>query len=341
MSPNSNDDLNNLVGKMGGGQGIPPRMSPPPVVGTGTILSTGQSGRSSNGLRNFFCCIGAVILVTTILPFVLMGWIFSNTDTVTKFAVNMASNMSTQMTDNGFLPESQNTIAVAGDVTKFDPIVGYNQAAAFAGGGVKLTSLEAKYVKSDGTVDLNASYNPQVDYEFVHELSEPPADAPPVGAGGSLDDKWYESVTISVHDPGQVMHVTSMGGNFSYSGSYVHKGMERDVGRATSKLNDKLLDPPTCSFADFWKVALGKGAQKDAVATISYDEHGYEFEIRDTKIDLVFGNDCQLNEKKSTFGKVPADMTEDIVVPVEPVDPNDFMKPAVPRPPKIPIPPMN
>lgn len=345
MSPNSNDDLNNLVGKMGGGQGMPPRMSPPPpVIGTGTILSTGQSGRSSNGLRNFFCCIGAVILVTTILPFVMMGWIFSNTDTVTKFAVNMASNMSTQMIDNGLIPESQNSIAVAGDVSKFDPIVGLDQAADYAGEGAKLTSFEARYVKPDGTMDLTASYHARTEYKFVRELSEPPQDAPPVGAGGSLTDKWYEPVTVIVHDPGQVSHVTSIGGNFSYSGTYVNKGMEKNVSKPVSRLYDPILPSPSCSFVDLWSVAIAKGAPEKAVATIGYDANGYEFDIRDASIDLMFDKDCQYDEKKSNFGRMPAVKTGNNVKPEEPVeavDPSAFMKPAVPEPPKIPIPPMN
>lgn len=298
---------------MNKGPGVPPNTPPPPVmgIGTGAVFGNVQPGtQQNNGLRNFCCCIGIIVIVTTALPFVFMSWMFSDTSNITKFAMSI----STQMMES--IPESKNSIAVVGDATKFDPIVGFVQAAAFAGGDVKLVSLEAQYVKSDGTMDLTADYKARVDYEFVRELSEPPVDAPPVGAGGSLDDKWYEPIRVSVYDPGRVMHVTSMGGNFSYSGNYVHKGMERDISKPTSKLNDPLLDPPTCSFDDLWVIAVEKGAPENAVATITYDDKGYEFSIRDTKIDLFFDQRCQLNDEKSAF-PVP-------MIPVEPVNPDDF-----------------
>lgn len=333
MFPNSNDDLNNLVGKMHTGnkaQGVPPHVPPPPVMGTGTVYGNVQPvTQQNNGLRNFCCCIGAFIIITTVAPFMFMGWIFSDTSRITKFAMDMSTQISDAM------PESKNSIAVAGDVTAFDPIVGLDQAMDFAGGDVKLVSLESKFVKSDGTMDLTASYHARTDYDFVSELAEPPADAPPVGAGGSLSDKWYMPVSVSVFDPGQMRHVTSMGGNYSYSGSYVHKGMERTFDKPVSKLNDPIVDLPTCMFDDLWLTAIEKGAPKNAVATIKYDENGYEFTISDAKIYLEFDKTCQVNEGKSKFG-VPEPMKAE-----EAVDPNDFMKPAVPEPPKIPIPPMS
>lgn len=313
------------------GPGVPPHVPPPPVMGTGTVYGNVQPvTQQNNGLRNFCCCIGAFIIITTVAPFMFMGWIFSDTSRITKFAMDMSTQMSEMM------PESKNSIAVVGDVTVFDPILAIpGQVSDFAGDEVKLISLEAKFVKSDGTMDLTAGYHARADYEFVRVLDEPPADAPPVGAGGSLDDLWFEPVRVSVYDPGVVRHITSTGGNFSYSGNYVHKGMEIDVGKPVSKLSKPWVDMPVCSFGSLWTLAIGKGAPKDAVATITYDENGYEFVIRDAKIDLLFDENCQVNEGKSKFG-VPEPMKAE-----EPVDPNDFMKPAVPEPPKIPIPPMS
>jgi len=319
MSPNSNDDLNNLIGKMHTGtkgQGVPPRMPPPPVVGT--VMGNVQPGANqNNGLRNFCCCIVVFIIITSVAPVFFMSWIFSDPSKITQFAMDM----STQMSD--MMPESKNSIAVNGDVTKFDPILALpGQVSDFAGDEAKLISLEAKFVKSDGTMDLTASYHARTDYKFMRQLDEAPADAPPIGAGGSLDDVWYEPVRVSAYDPGQVRHVTSMGGNYSYSGNYVHKGMEIDVGKPVSKLNDPLLDIPVCSFGSLWEKAIEKGAPKDAVAMITYGEEGYEFVIGDAKIYLLFDDNCQLDPKKS--GAVP-----------EP------MKPAEPTEPEFPIPPMN
>src|SRR4051812_7881088 len=77
------------------------------------------------------------------------------------------------------------TRSVPGDAAHFDPVASYPSVLDYAGTGAKLISVNAYYVRSDGTVELNASYSPApyVDYEFVHKLDKAPANAPPIGAG--------------------------------------------------------------------------------------------------------------------------------------------------------------
>jgi hypothetical protein len=182
------------------------------------------------------------------------------------------------------------TRVVPGDAARFDPVGALSGVQAFAGADAELTDFEASYVRSDGTMDLTASYRPRVEYKFVHKVPPPP-DAPPVGAGGTLNGGWYEQVNISVYTPGQWRHVTS--GSSEYS--YMNRGMQRDTDSPTTTKPD-VLPTPTCSFADLWKVALEYKAPADAVATIEYDHEGYHFDIRDTTVDLDFGMDCRLKK---------------------------------------------
>jgi hypothetical protein len=177
---------------------------------------------------------------------------------------------------------------VPGDATRFDPIANFAAIKAYAGAGAELIGFDAYYVRSDGTLDLNADFYPRVDLEFLIPTTAP-ANAPPIGAGGSADGEWYIPVDIDIYQPGQWRRVS--GGSTSYT--YVNKGMQRDVDDPVS-WERTLLPDPTCSFADLWAVALTKDAPSSAVAIIEYDERGYSFRISDVSISLYFDMDCQL-----------------------------------------------
>ena len=185
------------------------------------------------------------------------------------------------------------TREVPGDPASFDPIASLGGVSDFAGSDAQLISIDARFVRSDGTMDLTASYTPgpRVNYEFALP-TDPPADAPPVGAGGG--STWYLPVTIEVYQPGQWRHVTSMGGGVSTEYSYMNKGMDRDTSSPTTSPRE-FVPEPTCSFADLWQVAIQqKEAPEDAVATITYDGRGYYFRISDLGISEYFDADCQL-----------------------------------------------
>lgn len=184
-----------------------------------------------------------------------------------------------------------------GDPTHFDPIATVNEMRSHFDPNAKLSSIDISYVKSDGTLDLKAtSYRPTARYDFYRELSEPPKDAPPVGAGGTKEGKWYEPVDVEVFEPGQWRHVKRIGGGVSTEYSYIHKGIDVDRGTPTTSPSD-FVEDPKCPLADLWKTAIEKGAPADAVASVDYDDSGYDFRISDAGISLEFDFDCKLKEK--------------------------------------------
>lgn len=184
------------------------------------------------------------------------------------------------------------TRPVPGDAARFDPVTAYSQVAAYAGEGAELMAISAYYVRADGTMELTAAYSPspRIKYEFVRELSEPPPNAPPIGAGGANTDPWYEPVEVELSKPGQWYSMSSSRGDYSY----VNQGMMRDVSSAVNGLPQPAAAAPTCSFADLWQIALTKDAPAEAVAIIEYDAEGYEFSISGLSVNLEFGTDCKL-----------------------------------------------
>lgn len=164
---------------------------------------------------------------------------------------------------------------VPGDARRFDPIANLAQIKAHAGEGAVFTDLYARYVRSDGTVELGATYEPYVTYSFYRELATPPPDAPPLGAGGGAE--WYLPVNVLLRTP-------EMG----------FLGMRRSEQPAVSEQPDEPAPDPTCSFATLWGVALERDAPASAVAVITYDVNGYAFWIEDTDIRLNFTLDCTL-----------------------------------------------
>ncbi|MBZ0286193.1 MAG: hypothetical protein K8I30_01160, partial [Anaerolineae bacterium] len=177
---------------------------------------------------------------------------------------------------------------VPGDPTHFDPIASFAAIKTYAGEGALLTGFEAYFVHSDGTLDLPADYYPRVSASFVIPTTAP-ADAPPIGAGGSADGEWYLPVEIAIFQPGQWRKVTSSRGSYTY----VNKGMQRDVNDPTSNA-PMILSDPTCSFADLWQEAIKHDAPQSAVAIIEYHASGYRFSISDVSIHLDFDMDCRL-----------------------------------------------
>jgi hypothetical protein len=162
----------------------------------------------------------------------------------------------------------------------------------YAGTGAELVSVNAYFVRSDGTVELNASYTPApyVTYDFVRKLEKAPANAPPVGAGGANTDPWYEPIEIHLYQPGQWRKVS--GSSVSYT--YVNKGMQRSVDDAENGLRHPVVPPPTCPFSQLWSVAVTKDAPAEAVAIIQYNSDGYDFSISGLSVHLEFGMDCKL-----------------------------------------------
>ncbi|HLG25541.1 MAG TPA: hypothetical protein VI588_01965 [Candidatus Gracilibacteria bacterium] len=190
----------------------------------------------------------------------------------------------------------EETFELSTDPQNFDPIASYEEVKNTIDPEAQLISFRASYVRSDGTMDLNATYTPKpsTNYKFFRELPEAPEDAPPVGAGSSPDGKWYERVTAEVYTPGQWRHVTSVGGGVSTEYSYQNKGVDLERDDAVGSIPGEPASAPECSLKDLWSTAIGKGAPENAVAVITYDADGYVFSIYDAQINLEFSTDCKL-----------------------------------------------
>lgn len=187
------------------------------------------------------------------------------------------------------------TRPIPGDAARFDPVASYPSVLDYAGTGAELVSINAYYVRSDGTVELNATYSPApyVTYDFVRQLDRAPANAPPIGAGGANTALWYEPVEIHLYQPGQWRKVSSS----SVSYTYVNKGMERSVDNPENGLRSPVVPAPACPFAQLWSVALTKDAPAEAVAIIQYNAEGYSFSISGLSVYLTFGMDCKLKNE--------------------------------------------
>lgn len=186
----------------------------------------------------------------------------------------------------GLIPEMR---AVPGDVAHFDPVASYAAVRDLAGPGAKLVGMNVRFVRSDGTLDLTASYSPSpgVDYSFVREVPRP-ANAPPPGAGGG-GGPWYEPVQVRVFEPGRTVTRTTNGSRSTFDNT----GMLRDPGTPTLRA-DKPIRDPTCPIAALWKQATaGRSVPTDAVAVVRYEDDGYRFLITDLKINAAFDADCR------------------------------------------------
>ena len=186
------------------------------------------------------------------------------------------------------------TRIIPGDAAHFDPVASYPSVLDYAGTGAELVSIKAYYVRSDGSTELNATYSPapNVDYNFVRKLDKAPANAPPIGAGGSNTAPWYEPINIHLYQPGQWRKVSSS----SVSYTYVNKGMERSVDDPENGLTYPIVPAPRCQFAKLWSIALTEDAPAEAVAIIGYDANGYDFSISGLSVYLKFDVDCNLKQ---------------------------------------------
>jgi hypothetical protein len=185
------------------------------------------------------------------------------------------------------------TQAISGDPARFDPIAGYANAAAFAGEGARLLEINMYFVRSDGTMDLNAGYTPapRVVYTFAVEVPRPD-DAPPPGAGGANAGPWFQQIEVEAYRPGASRTTTTISGGVSTSFTYTNRGMTRRPGSVRSGQRE-FLTPPACDLTAFWRDALAQDAPPDGVATIDYEPEGYRFRITGWSVSLDYDAGCQ------------------------------------------------
>ncbi len=189
------------------------------------------------------------------------------------------------------------TTLVPGDPSHFDPVAAFPKVAVYAGPSTKLLALDAKYVREDGTVDLDARYmnteERPVWYTFVQpQLSSGETDVP-VGVRTVPPSKFTE-VWIGIRRT-DLDH---------FDGGWFHGGMSRatddegavvpDPFHPVPQSFDTATPPPRCPFANLWAIARQRGAPAGAVAVIAYDPTGYHFRIDGTPFKLDFDTDCKV-----------------------------------------------
>ena len=183
---------------------------------------------------------------------------------------------------------------VPGDPDNFDPIAEYSSVLNYAGEDAQFVGLEAYFVQRDGTLDLNASYEPapNVVYHFYRRTRE--TDDAPTGVSASSDSIWHRQVHITISQPFQWVFATQ-GAAGDGVGFDVNLGMDRDRTIEIFEVPQSVIPAPSCSFRDFWTLAIeSANADSESVATIIYDASGYHFIIQGTAINLLFNTDCEL-----------------------------------------------
>jgi len=183
----------------------------------------------------------------------------------------------------------EGTADVPGDVHAFDPIGSLSAVTAFAGSGAKLVRLEAKFVREDGTQDLEASYVGYVSsdtYDFARPTGSAVDPSVPVGARPTVAP--FEGIAVTIQKP----HWVSQSVNGQQPEQKKHKGMA--VGPGGGGSMKVPAGPPVCSFKKLWAAARGHGAPAGAVAVITFDAKGYEFRIDGTPVHMQFDGQCAL-----------------------------------------------
>ncbi|MBP9869641.1 hypothetical protein KBC59_03745 [Patescibacteria group bacterium] len=186
------------------------------------------------------------------------------------------------------------SVKAPGDLRAYDPIAHYDDVLAFAGDDVKFLEMQATFVRSDGTMDLKSKLRPtpNATYEFIQKVL--PTEELPIGAGVGVDGYQWQTVKVTVGYPGQRTTVRTIGGKMNMSYSYINRGMKKDLGSPVGSFDEERAQPkPVCSFKDLWNKAIERGAPKEAVAVIDFENGRYGFTIRDTDFRMEFDPECR------------------------------------------------
>ncbi|RPJ09771.1 MAG: hypothetical protein EHM28_00555 [Spirochaetaceae bacterium] len=201
----------------------------------------------------------------------------------------------------------ENTATVPGRVDAFDPVACLDAVATYAGKDVLLVELYAKYVRPDGTLNLQAEYKPDVRYRFfgtgkpANATPEPkkpdlPLGVPRMDAPREVIPYW-EYTSVYIENP----HWEEYTINGDDAQKW-HGGMTQVFGGKTEDYAEieKLRAvcsalPPVLSFGIIWKRAIEAGAPSgDVVANIEYKAGVYRFYIDGTKYEYYFDEDGRL-----------------------------------------------
>lgn len=278
----------------------PAGSQPPPIrVGGSTVYQSPYPyiAPKRRGCGGLGCIIALIVIVAVVVPVAALILGFGSFSAANGgFFSQISEAVNTVFNIDAALGLS--TTPISGDASAFDPFAALPEVTAFAGEGVLLAEIEAVQVRSDGTQNLNATYappRPRTTYTFFREVARP-ENAPPVGAGGAGGSQWYEPITVEAYQPGATSHITQTGGGMNIETNFTNQGLKREIDDPTNNLafhDSGFADAPKCTTRQLWSVALERGAQADAVASIIYNVDGYEFRISGTGFSLSFDADCR------------------------------------------------
>lgn len=194
----------------------------------------------------------------------------------------------------------EGTLDVPGELNRFDPVSSYPAVAAAAGPGAHLVKLEARFVREDGTQDLEASYighSAVNTYRFLRPSGKREDPSVPIGARAPVAP--FELVEVTIQKP----HYVSQSINGQEPQKKKHRGMALGV-RSSADSKDSIA-APGCSFTKLWAVAKQHRAPAGSVAAITYDASGYELRIDGTDVLLRFDGSCGLRTEGNRPGEKP------------------------------------
>jgi hypothetical protein len=269
--------------------------TPPPTGYVSPYPYVGPKRRGC-GCSTLGCLIGFIIFASVVVPLVLIASSFG-AFTGGDFMGQINQLVNTISNPAGALGLSTMALPADVDANAYDPFAALAVVTAFAGDGAQLAEIQAYQVRSDGTQNLNANYDPPrpyTEYTFYREVPRP-ADAPPVGAGGTTSGPWYEPITVEAYRPGQMSQIRQTGGEMNISTQFVNQGLKREVDDPTSNLSffDGFVPAPACTTQQLWARALQQDAPADAVATIIYNGEGYELSISGIGFSMDFDANCK------------------------------------------------
>ncbi len=173
---------------------------------------------------------------------------------------------------------------VPGKLTSFDPIAAYAQVSSYAGADAWLLKMDATNVRSDGTLDLSATYEPAPNVRYTFARPAPaPKGVGPIGVGNNSGGAYRQELILTAEKPMR-RTVTRYTNGTRTTDRFQTEGLWRDERDPESLAADRAVDlgrvaSPTCSLATLWKVAVEHGVRTDAVARVTYDTSVYSFRI--------------------------------------------------------------
>ncbi|MGQ9910660.1 MAG: hypothetical protein ACUVS2_17685 [Candidatus Flexifilum sp.] len=283
----------------------------PGVYTTQVTFAPGQPPQVSQGFTPLMpdspvrrarpgCCCWSFVVLLIVFPvgmILLLSGLFNGAIAQLAASLLGEDNVISQIVGaiDDAVPDTR-PLPASAPADAFDPVAALPEIRAFAGDGALLAEIYATSVRPDGTLNLNATYTPRpyVDYRFYRVVPRPD-NAPPIGAGGTSSGPWFEPITISAYQPGQMSLISRTGGGVNVRTQFINQGLAREIDEPTTSVSfntDQSLLDPACSFAELWAQALTRGAPAEAVASIHYNASGYDFVISGV-ISLRFDSRCK------------------------------------------------